>query len=282
MSDQTSNDPFTVVYATDLAEGEEVAFEHALAVAGRAGGVLHVVHAGGEGERDAVRGMPEADPLLERWRGAGGDFDASGQSSLEVKSLVHTCCDDPVDTLLDAVAEIGPDLIVVGKHSRTEVGGFFHDSVSESLARNLDVPTLFVPLEAEGFVDGETGGVGIERVVIPAVDQATLLEALQQTRALMERLGRPDVEYIFLHAGEERELEQAFVPETDPQLSWQTRQEEGPLHEAIAEVCQEQDVDLVAMGTRGHDSLADVFRGSRTERVVRGAACPIFSIPLHD
>jgi nucleotide-binding universal stress UspA family protein len=36
---------------------------------------------------------------------------------------------------------------------------------------------------------------------------------------------------------------------------------------------------LIAMATRGHDSIGDVLRGSHTERVVRDAKCPVLCVP---
>ena len=39
------------------------------------------------------------------------------------------------------------------------------------------------------------------------------------------------------------------------------------------------DVDLIVMMTEGHTSLFDLLRGSTTERVVRGARCPLLAIP---
>jgi nucleotide-binding universal stress UspA family protein len=39
------------------------------------------------------------------------------------------------------------------------------------------------------------------------------------------------------------------------------------------------DADLIVMTTEGHNSLFDLLRGSTTERVVRGARCPLLAIP---
>ena len=38
--------------------------------------------------------------------------------------------------------------------------------------------------------------------------------------------------------------------------------------------------DLIVMTTEGHTSLFDLLRGSTTERVVRGAHCPLLPIPV--
>jgi len=36
--------------------------------------------------------------------------------------------------------------------------------------------------------------------------------------------------------------------------------------------------DLIVMSTTGHDGFLDALRGSTTERVVRGANCPVLAI----
>ena len=41
----------------------------------------------------------------------------------------------------------------------------------------------------------------------------------------------------------------------------------------------EFDVDLIVMATKAQDSLLDMLRGSTTERVLRGARCPLLAIP---
>lgn len=41
----------------------------------------------------------------------------------------------------------------------------------------------------------------------------------------------------------------------------------------------EFDVDLIVMATKGQDSVLDLLRGSTTERVLRGARCPVLAIP---
>jgi nucleotide-binding universal stress UspA family protein len=34
------------------------------------------------------------------------------------------------------------------------------------------------------------------------------------------------------------------------------------------------------MTTEGHDSMLDMLRGSTTERVLRGARCPLLALPV--
>ena len=273
-------DRLVVAYATDLKSEEKTAFEHAVAVAAHARGQLYAVHATEEGERDAFRNFPEAEPLLTRWQAADRPLGADLHEEVEYHKVLHTCCDDPVDTLLDALNDIKPDLLVVGKHRLSGVQSFFHDSVAESLARNANVPTLFVPLRGEGFVSSLDGDLDLDRVVIPVQDQATIVESLDKTRAIISKLDIREPEYEFVHVRDGEELRNAVVPETDEKINWHAFETAGDLREAIADTVNGMNAKLIAMGTHGHDSLADVFQGSRTEQVVRLMPCPVLSIPL--
>ncbi len=48
--------------------------------------------------------------------------------------------------------------------------------------------------------------------------------------------------------------------------------------EAICEVANEIDADLIVMGTRGISGLKQVIVGSVAERTVRGAPCPVVTV----
>ena len=55
---------------------------------------------------------------------------------------------------------------------------------------------------------------------------------------------------------------------------------EGNAEEAILEVAQLWDVDLVVMGTHGRTGLKHLFVGSVAEKVVRKANCPVLTVKL--
>ena len=40
-----------------------------------------------------------------------------------------------------------------------------------------------------------------------------------------------------------------------------------------------QNADLIIMATEGRQGVLDAMRGSVTERVVRGADCPVLAVP---
>lgn len=62
-------------------------------------------------------------------------------------------------------------------------------------------------------------------------------------------------------------------------LSIQTRVGDGYLHSTIKNVAEEDDVDLVVMGTKGASGLNEFLLGSNTEKVIRTSPCPVLAVP---
>ncbi|MFC7201653.1 universal stress protein [Halospeciosus flavus] len=54
---------------------------------------------------------------------------------------------------------------------------------------------------------------------------------------------------------------------------------QGRPHQQIVEYADEQDVDLVTMGTHGHSGLKRTILGSTTERVLRESNVPVLAVP---
>ena len=53
----------------------------------------------------------------------------------------------------------------------------------------------------------------------------------------------------------------------------------GDVVSTILQAADEQQADLIAMPTAGHQGFLDALRGSTTERVLRHAPCPVLAVP---
>lgn len=262
-----ANHPFTIAHATDLLPEGGVAFMHGVALARATQGTLVSVHAHVPGK--AVRPMPTAVDLLARWR---------SDDPVDHKVMEHTCCDDPVDTLLDALRRVDPDLLVVGTSRPTGVNRVFRGSVSESLALNAHLPTLFVPMGETGFVDPVDGTLTLRHALVPARTQRDASLGAAMLEELVERAGLTDVQAVLLHVGDDDVAESLMAPESDA-VAWSVEQRTGNVVDAIIACADEHHVDLLVMSTDGHNSLLDALRGSHTERVVRAAHCAVLAVP---
>lgn len=52
----------------------------------------------------------------------------------------------------------------------------------------------------------------------------------------------------------------------------------GAAFPEINDYAQQQDIDLIVIGTHGRSGLSHILMGSVAERVVRGAPCPVLSV----
>lgn len=61
-----------------------------------------------------------------------------------------------------------------------------------------------------------------------------------------------------------------------------TEVQTGTVHRSIIDYADENDIDLIVMGTHGRRGLDRYLLGSVTEKVVRTADAPVLTIRMHD
>jgi hypothetical protein len=81
--------------------------------------------------------------------------------------LQHSCCDAVDETLLDALAQLAPDLLVASTHARSGLARILFGSVAAGVARNLHSPTLLLPLGGQQLVDASSGTLQRARFLLP-------------------------------------------------------------------------------------------------------------------
>ena len=79
------------------------------------------------------------------------------------------------------------------------------------------------------------------------------------------------------HGEEVRVKLQELVPDTI-KGEWEAKVVAGKAAEVILETAQDQDVDLIVMGTHGRTGLRHALLGSVAEAVMRHARCPVLMI----
>lgn len=259
---------FTIFHATDLHPDGGIAFQHSVALARDARAKLVTVHARTSRDERENRAMPNAAQLLRLWE---------EDESIDFEVREHECCEDPVDTLLDALQSVRPDLLVVGTHQRSPLGRLLSESVSNSLAVNAEMPTLFLPIGARGFLS-DTGELTLRRVLIPVGNDDDFQAAVQVIFDLGEKLSLAELELHLLHVGESGIVETELAPEHDG-WTWVRASVDGELVDEIGRYAEEHAVDLVVMATRGQDGILDVLRGTHTQRTLQRSVCPLLVVP---
>lgn len=257
----------TIAHASSLAEEDRLPFEHGVAMARQCGARLCTVTANPASVDPQA--IPSATEVMARW---GRD-----EEVVAYERRTHDCCEDPVDTLLDALRDIDPALVIAGTHQRTGLARFWQASRAEALAANLTAPTLVFPVGAEGFI-GERGEVMLGTVVVPCGDREASQLGIDKARWLVDMLGLPPPELVLLHVVEKDD--HADLGRLDLPAGWRVQRviTHGALEAALAE---RSGAGCVAvMATRGHDSFADMVLGSHTDRALRTSRCPVMVVPV--
>lgn len=273
-----------VLHPTDLGHRSDAAFSHALRIALEARSKLYVLHAERELPESGVdwSAFPSIRGTLARWQllEAGAEpravFDRLGLSVRKV-DLVD---EDPVRAIVRFEQDHPSDLVVLATHGRTGVDRWVRRSVAEPVARELQVPTLFLPREGRGFVDVETGEVRLQRVLFPVDASPKPERAMRVLKNLLETLKVSGVEVMLLHVGDVADQPVVDLAR-DVFGGVITRSTTGPVVDRIVEMALEREIDLVVMATRGHEGFLDALRGSTTEQVLRRAARPLLAVPSH-
>lgn len=259
-----------IVLATDLGPGSQELLAHGVRMALSSGARLCVVHAhrgGGPARPWDVR--PVVADMLRTW-----SADArQGRTALD---LVQASADG--DRLAQTAESFGPDLIIVGTERRHGVDRLVRGSTAERLARHFSVATLFVGQGARSLVHPTTGELLLHRVLVPVGDGVSAQDALDAALAFLTAAGASDARIDLHHAGDQPTGLPDVVHAPDRAVEW--RWTPGPAVAGILAEAATCDADLIVMVTRGHDSVTDDLLGSRTERVMRDAPCPVLAVPL--
>lgn len=273
-----------ILVPTDLGPDGDRAFAHALRLAAAIPEQvsLTLIHVGGapEDAREIMADMPRVRGALESWGliPPGSPRSAVGELGVSVNKVV-AAEDDPVEAILGYIEKEGVDLLVVGTRGDQGLPHWLARSISETIARNIYAPTLFVPRGATGFVDEATGVVTMRRVLSPVSWEPHPARAITGAIAAASAFGAPEAEVTLFHVGPEDDRPTLALPELEGvSYSWRGASG-GPVVEAILAEAAREPTDLITMVTTGRDNFLDSVRGTDTERVIRNAPCPVLAVP---
>lgn len=272
-----------IFHASDFSPASAVAFAHALKIALAARAHLDILHVTGHAsvrEHDLHWSeFPGVRATLARWGVLPIDADPEdvARTGMTIRKIVKAGS-DPVNTIIEYWADSPPDLVVLATHQREGFSRWFHRPVAEPLAREARTMTLFVPADGDGFVSLEDGTVRLRRVLVPVDHEPDGQRALEEGFFLAQGFDCPKVEFSLLHVGTERGMPTLFLPH-HPEWTWEKRVVSGDALDRILGMSRDWDPDLMVLATQGHRNFRDALYGSTTERVLRGARCPLLAVP---
>jgi nucleotide-binding universal stress UspA family protein len=265
----------SIFHPSDFSAASELAFAHALAIALVRKCELSILHAG-RGNMEDWSQFPPVRKTLERWGVlAPGSPRSAVFEKLGVRVTKVSLLGNPVQASLDHIAEQKPDLVVLATRGRHGLPLWLKPSMSQAIARRTDAMTLFVPRGCRGIVSID-GDIHLRRILLPVDQEPDPQEAIIRAVRTAEAFGDETVEVVTLHinGGDLPRFERP----SSPGCTWKEVRGEGDVAAAILSAAQDE-VDLIIMATEGRQGIVDALRGSVTDRVVRGAPCPVLAVP---
>ncbi len=264
----------SIFHPSDFSKASELAFAHALAIALFRKTELVIMHAG-SGQLDDWAQFPPVRKTIERWQLLDpGSSRSAVYEKLAIRVTKVSSRGNPVQASIDHIAKQKPDLVVLATRGRHGLPLWLKPSVSQAIARRTSAMTLFVPRGCRGIVSLD-GVIQLRRILLPIDHQPEPHQAIVRAVRAAEAFADDVVQLIVLHVNG-AELPNFARPESKACL-WQEVRKEGEVATAILDAAK--DVDLIVMATEGRHGVVDAMRGSVTERVVRGAPCPVLTVP---
>lgn len=266
-----------IFHPTDFSAASDVAFVHALKLALARQGDLTVFHFARDADAADHGGeFPRVRETLAQWglmpARSPGDVGALGLRVRKVDVSGH----DPLDTMLEYLHDHPVDLLVLATHQRGGVARWLYQELASPLARRVSLMALFVPPAADGFVDFNTGHLHLQRIVLPVDQQPHPRPAIEMLPLIVRSVYAGAVTVELLHVGTAATMPRVRLPEVDG-WTWTTRVVEGDVVDEILRGAAGP--DLLVLTTEGRRGFLDALRGSTAERVIRGARCPVLTVP---
>lgn len=289
----------SVLVPTDGSEGARIGARRGIDLAATAGADLHVVsvvdtHEIESGE--ASGDQTEQERLLETEAQQAIDS-ISGLARTHLSGRVTTAIErgTPFRTINEYVDTHDIDLIVMGTHGRTGLERAILGSVAEKTLRTAAVPIVTVTPNADL---GEIGDGRYEDILLPtdgsegaelAIEWGTTLaqvyDATVHTVYSVDTSrfgGAEEIGAIYdaLEQTGRDALETVRKRARAADISVTGNIANGPAARTILSHAEEDDVDLIVMGTHGRSGVRRYLIGSVTETVVRHADVPVCCVPM--
>jgi nucleotide-binding universal stress UspA family protein len=278
MSESSDRIPFveSIFHPSDFSKASELAFAHALAIALMRKTRLVIMHAR-RGKWEDWSQFPAVRETLAQWQLLRpGSHPSEIFEKLGVEVVKVSLPGDPVRMSLRQIEKQQPELVVLATRGTHGLPLWLKPSVAQAIARRTEAMTLFVPQGCRGIVSLR-GVINLRRILLPVDHKPDSSEVVIRATRAAEALGDESVEIVLLHVNG-TELPQVDRPDGKA-WTWKELRRAGDVVAVILDAAQQ--ADLIVMATEGRNGIIDAMRGSVTERVVRGAPCPVLAVPAH-
>lgn len=181
----------------------------------------------------------------------------------------------PASQLLDAVAELDADGLIVANKSHSEARDFFLGNVALNLARMTTIPLIIVPVDGVGRDDAAP--------VLLATDGSPSAKRASDFFDGIVARGYPGQVVVVDQGnaegalGEDRSYAEFIAAQHGDEVGFKLL--EGDAATQIAEYAYNRQARMVIVGKRGHSSFQELPLGSTSETLCRLSRSPVMVIP---
>jgi nucleotide-binding universal stress UspA family protein len=290
----------TILVPTDGSEHAERAAEHALDLARQFDATVHflnVVDVESEAGLFSAGGASDefVSRLETRAEEAVSDLEELAEPDDDVRTAVVR--GKPTEGILDYADDEAADLACMGTHGRTGLNRYVAGSVTERVVRLADVPVFTVRATDRSVADGyddvliptdgsDCAALGVDHGIAVAEKYGATVHAVSVVD-VRTGVGRPgeladplgEAEIVDQLEAQSRDAADAVAERArEAGLDAVAAVEEGTPARDLLDYADENDVDMIAMGTHGRTGVDRYFLGSTTAKLVRASNVPVLSV----
>ncbi len=293
-----------ILVPTDFSEYSQYALKYACAFAKISGGSIECVHVvdlafltlGAGGMYDAAAGFERSLATIRAQAKKELDLFIRKEHLLGVDVKPHLREGTAGEVIAEVADEIHADLIVLPTHGRSGLDRLVFGSTCDKVLRLATVPVLVVK-HPEHEALAADGSLSLKRLLCPIDFSAFSQSALPAATELAKQFGAT---IVLAHIADAR----FDYPEWNAQIAMNNTQylveaakenlgrvakeltdvkteihvSVGVPHHSLVDLTRDGTIDLILMPTHGRKGIAHALLGSVTERVARGANCPVFVV----
>lgn len=289
-----------ILYPTDFSKTSARALDQAIVLAHRFNATLVMLHVETPYSSDPhnpKKEFPDLNTLFEFIRDQSEKrMDEGGAPVLSGKITIQEVVRrgiSPSEAILSYAKEEEIDLIVMGTHSRSEIGHFLLGSTTEKVVHGTDISVLAIGHGEDLFIRNE--GV-YRRILIPidfsdashkafrlGIDIANQFEAHIDIVHVVE----PVLTHQALFSGETSQIVldkdmmsrskdaiHEFAGEMLPK-NHEIHLRSGQVHKEIIKLIREVNTDLVVLGNHGWNAVERFLLGGTSEKLIRKSPIPV-------
>ncbi|QCS42625.1 universal stress protein [Natrinema versiforme] len=276
---------------TDGSDSARAALEHALDIAADREATVQLLYVADTKKPSLTRLGTDVVDVLEREGDEILDAAAALAEDRGVSVETDVVQGDPRTAIVEYTTGGEFDLVVMGAHGRRGIGEYVLGSTTDCVVNRSGIPVLTVRAADEarrvypyGDVLVPTDGsdhasVALDRAASVAARHDATLHLLSVVDELPEVIDAGSTQL----SSQLEENVQAVLDEAEATArragvdEIRTSITAGPVPREITSYVDEEEIDLVVMGTHGHTGLDRHLLGSFTERVIRTSPVPVLT-----